>query len=271
MKIPSITLQFFYLSFLCANAVESTNIELDLIFPPNNTAWKGTYPFPLVFAVRNAAVAWNHTLHFSYDLLPINGTPAVVDRGGFFPRQSDGSIPWTSEPPSDTFLVINSTNFLVNITNTAFILRWTFGIWNNCTKETRPSIWSQGVIDGHILFNISEFAPKPDISAAVCPQHLHTMGFEGTEDWNPLEWEHGCPVLADPAPHGDPCGFAMKQEDIREQVEAEMSRRASCSNGTWPNITGPCLSGARSFQAACERYWLLVSLAILSSLLLVLA
>jgi hypothetical protein len=119
----------FVVSCFAQKATFPQNIELDLIFPRNNTVYAPTAHFPVVLAVQNAAVGWPYGLAIDWVItsgLPV-GNQYTWTEGGFNSSNEKFSSP-------GSFFLIGSTNK----TNTidTFVLDWAFSI-NNASTDPR--------------------------------------------------------------------------------------------------------------------------------------
>jgi hypothetical protein len=148
-------------------AQSNTKVQLDLIFLRNNTVYKPIYPFPIVFAIHNAALSWAFGTKFRWRLSK-NGTDRysdklipqwqIFDDGGYKPSGTLNSPTEGRATPSPSpFLFINSSAQIVNSTATVFLLEYSFGLWTNCSDmiaeremdpEATPSTYN---VDGEIL------------------------------------------------------------------------------------------------------------------------
>lgn len=105
------------LSFLCllalllllastfTSAVDPNVVQLDIVFPHNDTVYKPVYPFPVVFAFHNAAVAWpfKFNLQWNLDSLP---DPIPITGDGFWRQAGGGGN--ASDAPRNPWLLTYS-------------------------------------------------------------------------------------------------------------------------------------------------------------------
>jgi hypothetical protein len=168
----SVLLVMYFVAFCLAQKTPfPQNIELDLIFPRNNTVYAPTAQFPVVFAIQNAAIGWPYGLTVDWDItsaLPV-GSQYTRNSGSF--NSSTRALP--SPGP---FLFIGSSNK----TNTVdrFVLQWSFSI-NNASVDPRnlyPFSYPMGnhsvvSILNTVYFSIAKSGIAPEVVVdGRCPQ-----------------------------------------------------------------------------------------------------
>jgi len=242
------------LSFISpAVAIDPSTVQLDLVFPRNGSIYKPVYPFPIVFAIHNAAVAWPYEFIFDWSIYARadNGTNKDTDFGGFsVDKDQNLSLP-------DQFLFINSSATIINTTSTRFFLRTSFGIANNCSLDisaANPGGRRGYISNGDPLwFYLSPDGELPNIlNLTECPKTISTFGIHGSSE-DPWGGGPRCPVLTDPSsPPKKTCAFKPDAE-VARQVESAMLRTASCTSGSWPNATGLVQQCAQQKQSAAMR------------------
>ena len=217
---------------------DANTIQLDLIFPQNNTAYKPTFPLPIAFAIHNGSDAVSsRNLHLGWWLYRVDpeapeGRYFVVS-GGFNEEldQRPTSIP-------NDFLLLNGTQKLQDKTG-KFLLEYILSMIGNCTLEGPPANHSNGEFGydaqqkGTVYFDISENGDMVDIGASgPCAEPLNVMKVEGFA----VHGNISCPVLSDSYTHTETCAFPI-DEKIHNRIKAEMEALIGCKNSSWPNIT----------------------------------
>ncbi|KAF2667537.1 hypothetical protein BT63DRAFT_480486 [Microthyrium microscopicum] len=248
-KLHLIALIFFSIisTILAQN---DTKVQLDLVFPKNNSVYKPVFPFPVVFAVHNAALSWPYRVLFWWDLIAmdIDGHEPlllpIIASGGYDPHWPLDSRTFSrgAAPPSP-FLLINSTSQMVNTTSQSFMLQYRFGLWNNCSvirKEMKDNYASKNSIydiSGEVYFNVSrEHGDTPNISSGgKCATPLGAIGIlnrtADEEGW-------ACPDLQSPPPKPDSCAFIVNDSVANAVATAMVSEMECMQKETWPNFTG---------------------------------
>ncbi|KAE9376408.1 hypothetical protein N431DRAFT_435754 [Stipitochalara longipes BDJ] len=178
----------------------NATIEVDLVFPLNQT-YAPSHPFPVIFVIQNAALAWNFGFQFLWN---ISGVPDDEGAGHeiFGPGFLFVGPNSPKAAPSDPFIVINSTNFpgLINGPNPLPVGQWTLGwsyeILSACTP-TGNLLHIQGAtpIQGSIGFTVKDGGASPDFTGG-CPMLAGQVGI--VANWT------GCPQLGTPGP-SNPC------------------------------------------------------------------
>ncbi|GKT41955.1 uncharacterized protein ColSpa_02136 [Colletotrichum spaethianum] len=230
-----------------------SSIEVDLIFPRNDSVYKPVWPFPIVFAVRNASQLWisdNEYFEFwvKWDLT------GYTDINDSETGQLFSSGVWQTdkrnETTNNTITVIDaSRRDLVNATQRQFQLKYTTTLFASCpinaTGEGADSKPQDVSYAGNVIFttdpNAGQLPAIADTNA--CPAFVGSFEVTGSqEDLGTL-----CPVVSSDSPASDACGLKM-DEALANEVEEAMLDRANCSQGTWPDPEGKL--SAKSCNAA---------------------
>ncbi|KAK2062581.1 hypothetical protein LY76DRAFT_505517 [Colletotrichum caudatum] len=218
-----------------------SSIEVDLIFPRNDTVYKPVWPFPIVFAVRNASQLWQADEFFTFWVKwELTGYTDI--------NNSDTSLLFTSgvwktgknATTNSTVTVIDaSRRNLVNAPQRQFELKYTTTMFAGCPRnassegpDSKPQDESY---DGTVLFTTDPDAGQiPSIANSdECPYFVGS--FEVTDarhDWGTL-----CPVVSQNSPPSQACGLKM-DEALANEVSEAMLDRADCTRGTWPDPEG---------------------------------
>jgi hypothetical protein len=228
----SVLFVFFFVQF-CLSA--DVGVQVDLIFPRNNSVYQPVFPFPLAFAIHNFSTAWQYKPLLAWRLTRLDPSAQAKTFG------ASGAIGWDATrgdsswgAPSDKFLAINSTDAISydNESNWRLEYRFTLGE-DDCFSNFPSRIKSHGS-SGVILFNTSNITGiLPDIAApGPCPLPLGAVGFAGQNQTNAT-----CPQLASPRADPVSCAFTVTKE-MSDQVAKQMLAESKCDNTTWPSGTG---------------------------------
>lgn len=213
-------------------ALDPNIVQLDLVFPRNNTVYKPVYPFPIVFALHNLEALWDYDFLFTWSLVALEPQESLV--ANHLGRVRDDGHPL----PPNPHLLIESTRKIINRTATTFSLRYSLAIYGNCTADhsnTDPRDVNEA-IHGFIRFSTNDTADLPDIAAAPCSEVLLTVGVEGNSTLPDTRMP--CPILAEPAPAGESCALRIDSA-IEDRVASEMLAAAACppDSKSWPDVT----------------------------------
>jgi hypothetical protein len=239
-----VTIVMDFLSLLTATFLfqpgfsSSTPVQVDLIFPKNNTVYQPVYPFPFVFAVHNFSKAWQYKPAVFWKLEQFSPTRNLYPIEGGFVGWDIMTAQETWAPPPDKFLAINSSNepsqdiisptfpdprYHSNETSWTLVFSILFSS-SHCSEriEHRKRIFFNTSINSGVMPDLRAFGSCPNASVAI--------GVEGQSQMN----ETCVQVTSlDPAP----CAFPVDQQ-ILDRVSKEMVDITKCSNVTWPNGTG---------------------------------
>ncbi|GKT55259.1 hypothetical protein ColTof4_07874 [Colletotrichum tofieldiae] len=220
-----------------------SSVEIDLIFPRNDTIYKPVWPFPIVFAVRNASQLWESDDQFfdfwvKWDLMgytDINDseTGQLFTSGVWQTDKRNGTT-------NSTVMVIDaSRRDLVNATQRQFQLRYTTTMFASCpvnvTGEGADSKPQDVSYDGKVVFTTDPNAGQVPAIADTnsCPAFVGS--FEITDARH--DWGSFCPVVSPESPASEACGLKM-DEALANEVKVAMLDRANCPQGTWPDPEG---------------------------------
>ncbi|KXJ94818.1 hypothetical protein Micbo1qcDRAFT_221293 [Microdochium bolleyi] len=205
-----------------AAAITPANIELDLVFPRNET-YALKKRFPVIFGIQNAAAAYTHGYHLGWQVRRA-GTEYVmggVDSGGVTAAQFR---PETA--PADPYFIVNSTNwgldFVYDYTKVPgqYILEWRFGLSKNCSES---SAWFNATTNAVALANSIQFTVVPaddaagkdiDLAAAgACPALAGVIGI-------PKVYSTGCPNIGDTGIEAKPCAIQLDDKPLLSSLSA---------------------------------------------------
>ncbi|KAK4203892.1 hypothetical protein QBC40DRAFT_262187 [Triangularia verruculosa] len=176
---------FFALTFsACSGQSSVGNVQLDLVFPRNQSTYQPTYPFPVVFAIHNPSILW--PIHWTFTWRLESLTPTAngsdlegVERGEIFwePVRSmlGNTAPVVGKPDlwmreknlTDPWLLIYSVKKLVNSTASHFILKFSLTVDNACRPDgsrfTLDEKEFSTSVGAAIFFHLSKNGDLPDV------------------------------------------------------------------------------------------------------------
>jgi hypothetical protein len=202
----------------------STPVQVDLVFPQNNTVYQPVYPFPLLFAIHNFSIAWTYRPTLRWTLSKIRPDTVPGDVQGGFIGWDDKKIQVDWAPPADNFLAINSSEAPSQYNESSWILKYRlFMDTAECLNDT--------YIAGSIRFNTSRSSGiMPDFQAAEpCAPVLGSISLEGR-----TPGPDSCLQLTSPQPAPVSCAFKMESAAV-DQISKVMKSHSECKNVTWPN------------------------------------
>jgi hypothetical protein len=178
------------------------NIEIDVIFPRQGETYAPVSPFPVVFAIQNAAVAWSFGFQFEW---LIHTEQGIADVGTLDISSDDPANPLV--PPADPYLLINKSIELPFYPNDAHTLSWQFGFFGNCTEDADGSDYTfQGVpfnAQGSFNFSTAYGGKAVDVLAGgQCPALGSIVPVQSSIGAN-------CPHIADSGIQPSPCAFTI--------------------------------------------------------------
>ncbi|KAL6868807.1 hypothetical protein ACO1O0_000127 [Amphichorda felina] len=233
-----------------AAEVKDDVMQANLVFPQANATYQPVYPFPIVFSIQNARLAWNSTFWIFWDLYDLN-TNHWINGGAI--GHSQEKPPNNTDIPGDQWLVIQHDDKVVNTTFTELKLYLTFEILDGCNRKqweeyhvAWPQTYEDRVINKAILFNLSDDGAVPDIEkAGPCPFPIGAINVQDFLTNDEIRTDVKCPLLGasqeDPYPN-KACPTSIGAAEATE-VASAMLEAAQCTDGTWPDPTGmlgPC-------------------------------
>ncbi|TKW51624.1 hypothetical protein CTA1_9369 [Colletotrichum tanaceti] len=252
-------------------ATAAAVVGVDLVFPRNDTLYRPVWPFPIVFAVRNASQLWpsdgeeeegEEEKPFSFWVRwDLTGYTDIndPDTGQLFSSgvwQTDRLNRTTTEAAAgaaarDVAVIDASRRDLVGAPQRQFRLKYTATLFGSCpvnaTAEgagSRPRDLSH---DGHVVFTTTDpsaTAAAEELPAVVadettCPVPIGRFGITGSRH------QRGalCPVASSSSgsPSSSSSSTACRLEmngSLADEVERTMLDRAGCPRGTWPDPDG---------------------------------
>ena len=179
------------------------NIEIDVIFPRQGETYAPVSPFPVVFAIQNAAVAWYFSFTFEWFVHTEQGILADTGSLDIFPDVAGNPL----VPPADPYLMINQSVELSYYPNDALTLGWQFTFFGNCTENADGSAYTlQDVpfnVQGRFNFSTAYGGKAVDVLAGgQCPALGSIVPVQSSIGPN-------CPHIADSGIQPSPCAFTI--------------------------------------------------------------
>ncbi|KAG7289802.1 hypothetical protein NEMBOFW57_006178 [Staphylotrichum longicolle] len=228
----------------CFAGVQAAVVEVDLVFPRNETYSTG--PIPLLFAVQNSALAVPLAMSISWVIRDL-------DSGQ---RMATGSRTLHCDELGQTDPLLTH-EYLDADKTTAAEATW-FLIWNvqsqNCSREGNDTQISQILQQQKLRFTTKKGAPQPDLlqSTDACTRsQAATFNVTDTLPIEPsLNMGRGlCNVLAPgPFPPAHPCAIAMGPKVAAAAVN--LTRQSFCESVTPPKSTSTPSSGNAAARGA---------------------
>lgn len=249
---------------LCSGEIAKLpqKIEIDLIFPRNNTSYIPTNYFPIVFAVQNAGTAWPLGLELSVEVRPDVPPFSGADSDAFHLGGDAG--PTSGNATSDPSLLVQASKIITNTTEGRFFILWSYVLDNTCAEIGQQ--YASELM--HISFNTSLGAAAPDIAVATesCPSQFSLIEVDRNTNTSIIDGnEKRCTLdmfSKNGTGGGDPCGLKPLAQTIATNVS-----RAMCvaENGT---VACKSNAGLRLIQPGLGVGSLLVLVATISAICL---
>jgi hypothetical protein len=215
----------------------STTVQIDLIFPKNNTVYQPLYPFPIVFAVSNFSSAGQYkpVVRWVLSKLTLSKKERGVVADCIIGWDKDNSDPNFGAQP-DKYLSIDSTIYISHDNGTSFPISWvleyTVSVGRDRCFGTDSDRDLRGTM-GEIFFDTSiKVGIIPDEKAFdPCPLNIGMIGITGQNQTDSV-----CPLLSSPRPAAT-CAFKVDSQTF-DQISKTMVDTSKCKNVTWPGGTG---------------------------------
>lgn len=229
----SVTVLSLLIATLLFQPCYSSNIpvQVDLVFPRNNTVYKPDWPFPVVFAIHNFSTAWKFKPRVSWRVVQHNYTTREEYKGG------EGVIGWNDHaqsdwaPPPQSFLAVNATNGPTFTNESNWRLKWYFYM------DTKECVSSITTLIGKVFFNTSRTAgiAADFTTLSSCAPSIGAIGLDGFSLTNDL-----CAIMSSPQPDPRPCAVSVDRPtanrivDVLNQFGDVMG--CACKPMTFPSI-----------------------------------
>lgn len=241
---------------------DPSNVQVDIIFPKNNSVYLPIYPFPVIFALHNFSAVWQYEPILKWRLKSwINHS----SYGQWGLASGDILTEWNREwaPPPDKHIMINSTasEAVVYNNESIFAIEWFFGLGDG--ERCRPAPKQPPYADytrGLILFNTSNVTGvMPDItSGGPCALPLGAIGYLGAN-----QTDATCPLLSRPRPTPALCAYLIDAQ-LEDQVSKTMVNESRCGDKfKWPTRAQTCPKSEGSIVKEWSSFVMLPSIAVL--------
>ncbi|KFY47396.1 hypothetical protein V495_01946 [Pseudogymnoascus sp. VKM F-4514 (FW-929)] len=207
----------------------SGNLEIDLLFPQNDT-YAPQPIIPVVFAIQNSALAGFLRPSVNFVIYPyLNHT--VSSAYGYFNLVS------ANFSESDPYMVYGEGLEVLN-TEGVWTLEWSVHV-TSCFISNGDLDYRQNATRQQVTFTTKNSAKMPDLTAATGPNtcskaHSHTFKITETQDSGDT-FDNGkpCAILAETMPVPSPCAVKIDSA-AAASVSARMTNRAcAVANATW--------------------------------------
>jgi len=204
----------------------STPVQVDLVFPRNETTYQPVYPFPMVFAFHNFSTAWMYKPTVRWSV-----TETIPSKGGDLSKKW-GFAGWGDDqeqakwaPPADKILSINSTLFAAQANDSSYTIDIKFYMNTDCTTTKLE-------INRRIVFNTSRTGIMPQLKTAdTCATVLGAISVDGrTQD-------NSCLQMTSQQPPPVTCAYNIDLKAV-DDISKAMAVASGCPNAVWPNTTG---------------------------------
>jgi len=221
------------------HAASEPRLQLDIIFPKNNSIVAPVYPFPIVFRSYNwsAAAQYKPALLWSlYGLELLNGEEKLVRMDSIgWSIQHDGEKEPTFGHDPNTNISIQSVK-LAERPMVRYMLEYDFRVGVGDCFDLNSFIYGDGRrYRGRIFFEANnKTGPVPTAQNFTgCGTSLGAVQVTGQN----LTYGVTCPVAQVPVPTLDGCLSPVDQKDF-EQISRVMASHTNCPNASWPLGTG---------------------------------
>ncbi|KAL0938066.1 uncharacterized protein CTRU02_207797 [Colletotrichum truncatum] len=253
----SIFLSFLWVRLANAERKLPADLQVDLIFPRNET-YAPSHLLPIVFGVNNIDAVWPLDLRLSVEvqstLTQSNASQPswLYEDVSLEPSVFAQTVGQTPGKQFFYFPAINMTK-IANGTANEFRILWKFSIPRRCfANSTDPrdddgdTHWSNSPLEGGsrvVWFKTAPGAQRPDVQATInsCsdPEEATSTAVRVTEVRKTYSDGQFCPVLETNI-KPTKCTFQSAAKELAANVSAAMLKEMGCKEGEWQTLTERC-------------------------------
>ncbi|KAH8657809.1 hypothetical protein BX600DRAFT_552076 [Xylariales sp. PMI_506] len=253
MKLSSLLLSALVPSSLAADLPSlPANVEIDYVFPRNET-YAPVESFPIIFAIQNAAIAWDFGFYLSWDLKNVTAGEDSSFVDSDLALHSDFVF---DAVPADPYFIVNYTEKLGGSLYSwqstgagTYQLSWAFALSQNCTEDGDFIDHTIGaaVASGDLIFTIAEGGEAVDLTGGdSCAVVGGVVGIQSNLT--------GCAHVDNSGVQADPCGVsvdAVLASSLTAQLPAITASTTSSASAT-PGTSGTktTMSGTQTRASA---------------------
>jgi hypothetical protein len=205
----------------------STPVQVDLVFPRNETTYQPVYPFPIVFALHNFSTAWMYKPTVRWSV-----TETIPSKGGdpstqwYFAGWGDNQEQAKWAPPADNILSINNTSLAGQANDSSYTIDIKFYM------NTRECTTTKLEINRRIVFKTSRTGIMPSLKTAdTCATVLGAISVDGRAQ------DNSCLQMTSQQPPPVTCAYNIDSKAV-DDISKAMTVASECPNAVWPNTTG---------------------------------
>jgi hypothetical protein len=224
---------------LCSS-FDISQMQVDLVFPRNNSYYQRVWPFPTVFALQNFSAGWEYNPSFFWMLSRYNNLSGDYNEMDYAKmgqiERDNQSSPGSWGPPVDNYLSVNFTDAIWS--NKASPWRLIYGFQLRPTNCTGYAVDRQELFAGFIDFHtISTKGLQPNMTGnGTCSIPLGAVQLMG-----PNRTNVHCPSILEPPPKPKSCALTIDKTAM-DQIASATVEFADCDE------SGP-RSTKQSFQS----------------------
>ncbi|CAH0058098.1 unnamed protein product [Clonostachys solani] len=167
------------------------NITLDVAFPGNNT-YKNETDFPVVFALHNAAVAFQYGFTINWEIAPaVNGKPSKALAQGSI--REDASTHKPINATNNIWYPADSAGNKTSLPNGPYLFSWHWSMRSCREQDVQITIDpAASIANGTIGFTLADDGPDLDLTKD-CPTAQSQVTIEAAEPSNDIM--ASCPYI----------------------------------------------------------------------------
>ncbi|WYZ36287.1 hypothetical protein EsH8_XII_000037 [Colletotrichum jinshuiense] len=231
------------------------DLQVDLLFPRNET-YAPTQWFPIVLGIQNLDALWPFDISLDLAVLSLDSwqnssSGARAEWQHLNLRLDSVGFPKAVGPAPGRHFLYHPTINMTNGTTDRYVVRWGITLENRCfannSIDNGGEGWASGT-DGastrHIVFSTAPGGQTPDVATTLdaCPEggENTTTVIRVTELRKTRDTGDQCPVFeTDVQPSR--CVYRDVAQQLAANVSAAILNKMGCEEGTWQNITAPCV------------------------------